>query len=424
MAFSSSSRAVSVTPTAWASRLAPLAFALACAACTGGAAEDEGDGTDEGTLPPQACADPGSPLLDSAKPAGEPDGTFDFTCTGGWGSDAPTRDATWTVELPWLGSDFGFSGTSLQAHPGGGVVLAHDGLFARLDPDGALLWNKPTAIPIEARAVMAVEPAGTILVAVYDWNSSASTVDRYDADGNLLEAVSLPFNDANGGEVWALVPSAGELLVGAYDSDQFGSYETTLLRLDGAGNLLLRKSTSTTNDGLLAANADTIVFGRFPTFLLTRDNGSVLGNLTPSSGQPLNVAGYGSDFVAGTTANGDFSVGRYSSAGVEQWLRSYDRANVGGDAVRAIAADADGGIVAAGAIGSLTFNGWWFNNQPQVFALDADGNAVWADRIDAIGEANGVVFSDGAVYVTGVAEGESSGGNQPPLLRWLRRYDP
>jgi hypothetical protein len=404
---------------------ASLLASVALAACTTSAPAEDDETGDEGNLPVQACAEPGSALLDTTEPAGEPDESLGFVCTNGWASDAPSRVAIWTVQLPWSDTNFGWSNTTMQAHPGGGVVLAHDALFARVDGDGELLWNRSTMIPSEARVVMAVEPAGTILLAVYDWSGGGSIVERYDADGDLIGAVTLPWNDPQGGEVWALVPDAGELLVGAYDLDQQGWTKTTVMRLDGAGNLLLRKATNMTNDGLLVANAaNSLVFGRFPTFVLARDTGAVLGNLTPSAGQPLAVVGVGSEFMAASAAGG-FGVGRYSSVGAEQWLQVYTRANLGGDTARAITADPDGErIVAVGTTSSLSFDGWWFGTQPQVIALDRDGDPLWTDRIDALGEANGVAFgADGGLYVTGLAEGVG-GGQAPPLVRWLRRYQP
>jgi hypothetical protein len=323
-------------------------------------------------------------------------------------------------------SDFGFVLVNIEAHPDGGVVVAASGVFARYDGDGEQLWSMPGEITPQTDAAMVVEDAGTIVLAVYNWSDDSGSVNRYAADGTLVGSVAIPWNSPNG-SVWALATNGPELLVGASDFDAQGSWETTLMRLDADGNLLLRKSTNMTNNGQLAANDNgSAVFGSFPTFIVALDNGAVLGQLAPSIGQPSRVEGLASDFVMTGTANGDFSVGRYSETGAEHWLQTYDRAALG-DSGRAIDVGPDGSVVAVGTTSLLDFsNVAWFGSQPWVVGVDGDGNALWSDRIAAMGDASDVsIGPGGVVYVAGSAEG--LGGNDPsnpPMLGWLRRYDP
>ncbi|MFO7561315.1 MAG: hypothetical protein R6X02_01625 [Enhygromyxa sp.] len=402
-----------------------MAATTGCPSGPGG--EGGEDGTDEGSeQPPQGCEEPGTPLFEGAKvvelpgPNAQP-----VSCGSGWATDAPQLDPSWTVELPVSSSQFGFLAMFIDAHPDGGVVVAATGLFARYDGDGELLWSLPGEIGDQTNIVMAVEEAGTIILAVYNWSDDSGTVDRYDADGMLIETVAIPFNSPNG-NVWGLATEGSELIVGAMDLDAQGSWKTTLLRLDAGGELLLRKATNMTSAGQLAVNGNgSVVFGSFPTFIVSLDNGAVLGQLAPSLGQPSRVAGFDNDYVMAGTAAGDFAVGRYSEAGVERWLQTYDRAGLV-DAGRAIDVGPEGSIVAVGATALLDFNDiFWFGTQPWIVGVDGDGEALWSDRIAAVGDATAVsIAGGGEVYVAGGAEGLREGDSEPPMLAWLRRYDP
>ena len=126
-----------------------------------------------------------------------------------------------------------------------------------------------------------------------------------------------------------------------------------------------------------------------------------------------------------TGTTGDFGVGRYTSLGGETWLQGYDRATLG-DSARAIAVGSDGNLAVAGTTSMLNFTGsYWYNTQPLVFGVDADGNALWSDRIAAHGEASGVAVAvNGDVYVTGFADAGEIDDNDPPIMMWLRRYVP
>jgi hypothetical protein len=396
-------------------------------------ADGDDDGTDDGTGQPQVCAEPGSDLLDNTKPAPLPSADSPaFSCSTGWATDAPPRDPAWTLEIPFTTSEYGSLGGVLAVHPDGGVVVAGSGLFARYDADGVQLWTVAGAVGQDAQVYLVVEASGSIVLSVYDWVDDSSSIRRYAADGTSMGVVAIPWNDPSYGQVWGLETNGDELVVGAFDIDAQGSWEATLLRLDADDNLLLRKSTNMTNSGQLAVNdAGTAVFGNFPSFLLALENGAVLGTLAPSQGGMTDVVGYGADFVvAGVTAglnNGgsDFSVGRYSSAGAERWLQTYDRATLS-DNSRAIAAGSDGSIVAVGSTSLLeTGNVYWYSSQPWVVGVDGDGNATWSDRISAVGEATSAgIGSQGEVYVLGIAEGldidPMFGG--PNRVAWLRKY--
>lgn len=392
------------------------------AACPGAQGDDDttdtGDTGDTGEA--LVCIDPGTELLPEVKPATVPlPGSSNYTCTSGWGTDAPQKDSQWTVQVGETVTDFSFSPVVLGAHPDGGVVIAAGGLFARYDADGEQMWEQAS---VSGPALVVVEEAGTIVLATRDWDSNDVAVTRYNADGSEVGAVAIPWNNPSP-NVWALATFGQDLIVGAFDDDMNGSYEQTVIRLDAAGEVILRKSTNLVNGPVLAVNdSGTAVFGSSPGFLLSLENGAVLGNLTPSAGFPAMVVGGGDDFYLAGNSSGDLSVGRYSGGGSERWLQTYDRASLN-DQGRAVAVAGDQ-IVVVGTTNLLdSANAYWFGTQPVVIAVDADGNAVWSDRISAHGEATAVVIgSAGEVYVAGSAEGDGPANQELPLLQWLRRY--
>jgi hypothetical protein len=403
---------------------AALTVLCACPGTEGDddATTDESDTGDTGGE--LACIDPGSELLPNVKPARVPfPGSSNFTCTAGWGTDAPQRDSLWTIQVGQVNIDFSFAPVRLGAHPDGGVVVAAGDVFARYDADGDEMWSVAQVANVQGQVVLVVEQAGTIVLGTYDWNTEIVKVIRYTAAGDEVGAVSIPWNSMYP-NIWGLETFGDDLLVGGFDEDANGSYEQTLFRIDAAGELLLRKSTGLANGPVLAVNdSGTAMFGSTPGFLLSLDNGAVTGNLTPSVGFVSAVTGSGEDFYMTGNATGDMSVGRYSSGGTERWLQTYDRATLG-DQGRAIAVAGDK-LVIVGMTNLLdSSDSWWFGTQPVVIAVDTDGAALWSDRISAYSDVSAVAIgSGGEVYVAGTAEGMGPANQQPPLMQWVRRYD-
>jgi hypothetical protein len=401
------------------------------AACTNPPAEDEGgsesstDTGDTGDL--TSCADPGSEVLPDIKPVLEPNPqqSPDYTCTNGWATDAPMRDAAWTVEVGSPVIAYYSYSTWVEAHPEGGVMVAGGGLLARYSADGEELWAADVATSDETQHVLAVEPSGSVVLATYDSFNNATQVNRYAADGTLIGPVAIPWN-GNSASVWGIEPFGDDLLFAAYDEDDQGIYESTLLRVDPNGNVVLRKSTNQTSGGAIFAvnDAGTVVFGQFPTFLVALEDGAVLGNFAPSNGFPSAVIGVGDDFLM-TGNNGDLILGSYSDAGAEQWLQAYDRATLS-DQGMAVAVGDDGTIVTGGSTTTLNFsNSYWFGTQPIVIVSDADGNALWADRLAGHGFTSSVAIgTQGEVYATGIVELDFDPNGEPVVTRFLRGYAP
>lgn len=408
-------------------RLATVLGALiALCACVDRGASGDDDDTETGGEESQPCAAPGSVLFDEAKPVPPvmaSAGGTGVACSSGWATDAPQRDATWTMQLGAELVDLWGPTVDIAAHPDGGVVVVAQELFGRYDADGAELWSSTAGAPIQGQAMLVVEEAGTVVLSIYNWSNDTATLRRYDADGGSIGAVDVAWNSTYP-SVWALDTYGPNLVIGAVDEDAEGSFEQTLLHLDPADNVLLRKSTWMSNGGILAVNdSGTVAFGRGPAFMLSIDDGAVLGMLTPSAGFPQAFTGGGDDFYMVGGSAGDLAVGRYSSFGGERWLQTYDRAG-GAEQGRDVAASNDT-VVVVGTTQALAGNEVWTIAQPLIIAANLDGDAVWADRIGVFGEATSVTIgSEGEIYVGGSAESvNSSTSDTIAQVRWLRRYD-
>ena len=403
--------------------LAACAFALA--ACADRPSVEEGDETSESEGGAGDCVDNGSVLLDSARPAPPPNprGNPAFSCTSGWGTDAPTREAEWTVRVEdEANTEFWQTALFVEALADAGAVVYGSGLAAAYDGEGEELWTM--SLPVEAVVQALAEPSGSVLIGIYDYNAPSApfSLTRYEgATGELIEPVQIAWNEPEYGQVWAMETLGDNLVLGAYDADSMGQFEETLLYVDRDGNELLRRSTSLFGGLALAVTEGGVaLFGASPGFLVSLDDGAVLGQLTPSAGFSFNFVGMGDRFYAALGANNDLSMGAYSSVGTEQWLQGYDRATLFENANRIDARD--GVIVVAGSTSLLNFNKVeWYSSQPLVLAADSEGNALWRDLIDARGDAIDVAIGGDGIYVSGVAE-EAENTSELPPLRWLRKY--
>jgi len=125
------------------------------------------------------------------------------------------------------------------------------------------------------------------------------------------------------------------------------------------------------------------------------------------------VDAYGYIYVAGTYESGrtgkDWKIIKYSPAGTDIWIQTYNGTSSGNDFVHAIACDANFNIYVTGS--SLGIN----SNDYTTIKLDNNGNISWTSFYN--GSANGSdiakaikVDGSGNVYVTGESAG--SGTNQ------------
>ena len=392
---------------------------LACPGTGGDAGEDQADDADTGSTLEGECFEPGSLLIDRARKVElpKPSQVSGMSCSEGWASDAPGREALWTTDLGDVQDNFAPS--LLRAHPDGGVVHAGSGAIRRLSADGEVLWTREGPDQY-SQYTMVVDADGSILATAWDWNSYTLSSYRIGDDGSDIGNLEIPLISEYA-TVWAMEWLGPDLILGCDDITMEGYEQPTLLRISAlTGEELLRKSNPSVFGRPFAVNqSGTVLFGN-P--LVAGSNGAVLGTLTLSQGGPAAAVGVGDDFfLAGT--DGDFLVARYSQYGNERWLQTYDRFG-SSEQARAIAPTGDGGVVVVGLETSPPGDFYWYSSQPMVLAVDADGNALWRDRIASPGEANAVaVAADGSVYIAGIAELEPPGpGQASGLFTWIRKY--
>lgn len=401
-------------------------FASACTDDGGEGADEVADGEDGTTGGDTSCSaagsEPGAALegrvVEVSSGASEGFGQ----CSSGWATDAPAREPEWAAYVGQ--SPEGFVDMKVEAYPGGGAVVLTNNVFARFDGAGELLWSSSAGLESAGRVALAVEPEGTILAAYWSWEDDSTGFERYDGDGNTLGAVEVAFNSPSA-RVWGIERLGEDLMIACEDEGAQGFFQSTLLRVNPMGEVVLRKG----NPSLFSTDFAVTPGGQvlFSGVLLSAEDGGVFGNLTPSTGNIQAGNNVGEDFVV-TVSNADFSVGRYSTFGTERWLQGYDRAG-NFERALAVAGTESGELVAVGSVPIVNFEnlGYWYTSEPQIIATDADGNALWADRVAMLGEAMDVAIGeDGAIYVVGGAEGTAvqsdEFGDWPVVERWIRRY--
>ena len=414
---------------------APSMVALALlTACPGGGSEgdeDETSGSETGTEAGnnELCEDPGTALFDEARPVGAASKTGNppYVCASGWGWDAAWNEPAWSIRLPSVdtGQDEPWQPAAFViAHPEGGVVTYGSGDMRHYDSDGNEVWSESLG-GFEVDMYMAVEEAGTLLVARNNYQGQNGVLTRFGVDGSEMETIEITWNTLDFTSIWALETSGPNIVLGAYDEDSNGEYEETLLVLDPEGNELLRRSRTLFGGIALAVDDNgTAIFGNNPAFVVSLADGAVLGQITPSQGFAFGLVGSGDRYYQAGNITNDFSVGAYTATGAEQWLQSYDRAGLS-DFARVLDAR-DGVVVAAGTTSGLNWaKSYWTNSQPMILATDTEGNALWHDRIDAFGDAIDLTIgADGSVYLSGIGETDTPPNTEPEQLRWLRKYDP
>ena len=280
----------------------------------------------------------------------------------------------WTVELrpSALGRE---DGTAIAADAGGNVYAAGSAdqatpddeaafVVLKYDPDGALLWARTVPLGRIARpAAIAAHPLGGAVV-TGEWEDDASdyrfATIRFDAEGNeLWRALFGGLDPGNGPE------SAGAVA----------------LALDAAGNTYVTGWTDTGTE--LGIQFATVKYGPGGEELWARGFGGEGDDLP--SGMAVDPAGR--VHVAGTTPGPEdarFSVVRYDAAGGELGAAHHDEA--GQDFARALAVSPRGDAYITGSTSSMG------RVEFLTAVLDLGGNLIWSAR-------HGGPASEGAIDV-------------------------
>lgn len=381
---------------------------LGLAACETGAGGDDDDG---GVA--EVCPETGNPLLPDIARV-RPDYALGCESTT-WAGELERPAVAWTIELE-RGDDNSW------------VVPSSDGVVA-----------------ISGRDARWVNAAGELLVLRDIGNNVGWTTVQGDFDGRLAVAGNNRYRvfDTSGTEIWlrvltsspSLLRDGSDLLVGLFDF----SGDEPLVRvqrwaltggLQGEEVVLPTFNNAFARDGQgnWAVLQDWIVMTFDP-------EGTPLGEMVVGESDfPYVAQLLGSDagfYAVGSDVDPFVSLitieGGVASVA---WTQRYGRPGDVWEQANAAALLPDGGLVIVGSEATIARvypeTPLAQYTQPFVIALDAEGNAMWGERIGAAGVAQGVtVGSGGEVYVVGQAQaGASNEYGEASTVAWLRRYDP
>jgi uncharacterized delta-60 repeat protein len=142
-----------------------------------------------------------------------------------------------------------------------------------------------------------------------------------------------------------------------------------------------------------------------------------------------NVYVTGGSTVSGTTE--DYATIKYNSAGVQQWIQTYNGPANDDDRASSIAVDASGNVYVTGRSTGTSYPDWDY----ATIKYNSTGVQQWVARYDGPGNnwdhaTSIVVDASGNVYVTGWSTGSGSGRdyatikyNSSGVQQWIQRYN-
>lgn len=276
--------------------------------------------------------------------------------------------------------------------PGGGALTAtgfRDGVIAKYDPDGNLLWAKTFGGPSAFVTVKAagIDGAGNLVVAgTYtgdiDFGGAGLTYQAFTTNMFVVKF------DINGEPMWSRRFTGGLAEITAVTGDALGY--TVLAGYHG--------STFDFGGGPLDADLYDVFVARYsPTgaHVWSQSFGEAgtyqyaFDAATDAAGSVFITGHFNStvDFGGGdlTSAGGwDAFVARFNGAGAHQWSRSFGDANT--QRAYSLAVDGAGDVTVAGHFfGTVDFGGGPLTADPLDFyaaRFDGNGNHLWSRRLD------------------------------------------
>lgn len=268
-------------------------------------------------------------------------------------------------------------------------------------------WNKILTPPYSAAVKIKVDSAGNVYAMGYGYNLVSAS------SGQDLWIKKFAPNGVEDTANWdKKINSSG----GNSDSPQ-------ALEIDASGNIYLAASINQSGWWLKKFSAsgveDTVGWNKTTGGSLSEPKGIAFD----SSGNVF-IAGHGEDLV-GTNTNRDWSIRKFSPAGIEDmtWNKKIHSSGAYDDGATAIAIDSNNDVYVAGyaycLVGSSTMDDWWLKK------FNSGGTEIssgWDKRFDSGSiywerPASIVVDSANYIYVTGYW-GESSSG---AATRWLTK---
>lgn len=347
---------------------------------------------------------------------------------------------TQAVIEDWRNPDYGFNSKMLDIDQDGNVYVLGDNpasvilVIKKFDAAGTLLWQT-IYDPVDALSGVwiAVDSEGNAVVQGNLIRASTGVPQglltlKYDANGNLLWARSLPAMFS--GSVRVEVDAENNIYVAGYAINdalliKYSPSGATLwaATFDNGGAIDKASSMVISPDGTRIGVAG--VSGLMFMALMYDSDGNRLWVKTDSNLYAANDVAFGpgnsSFFATGNYLSTDpnpyqMAIVKFDAAGNQSWVRSYPV----GDRTFRIRLDSQNNIVAAG----FDQNGYmdWMT-----IKTDPDGNLLWSRRYDG-GRNNDeivnmlVIDSADAVYVTGTGGPNPSSGTISYLKGVVAKY--
>jgi hypothetical protein len=365
------------------------------------------------------------------------------------GSALVSAQPNQALTVDWLVEDYNFASRMMDTDQGDNVFVVGDTavgdylVIKKFNAAGVLLWQTTYRPTERLRGVwIAADSAGNaiVLATIIQGSSDAPTgwvTLKYDGDGNLLWANSLP------GPVWDArrveVDSGNNIYVAGRmwltNASGNTTYDSVLIKYSPDGATLWTKvfddNSAMDEPFALVISPDSSrigvagMSGNLFMALMYDPDGNLVWSNSSLGAYAANDLAFGpgniSYFATGTYHLGDpnpyqMAVARFDASGNLAWIKSY---SVGDRSFR-VRVDGQGNVVATG-MDAVGYMDW------MTIKTDAGGNLLWAQRYDG-GRNNSetpnmlALDESGAVYVTGTGGPNPSSGTISYLKGVVAKY--
>jgi len=352
----------------------------------------------------------------------------------------------WQKKIGGSGNDYG---RSIAVDGSGNVYLngyqysddysINDYVVIKIDSDGNILWQKKIGgINSDIGYAVAVDGSGNVYVTGYQGSDVyGGTYDygviKLDTNGNIIWQKKIGGTGDDYGRGIAVDGSGNVYINGSQSSDDYGSNDYGVIKLDTNGNIIWQKKIGGTGDDygwaiavdgvgnvyLNGYQASDVYGGTYDYGVIKLDSsGNLLwqkkiGGSSNDYGKAIAVDGSGNVYLNGNQASDvyggtyDYGVIKLDPNGNILWQKKIG--GVSTDNGYAIAVDGSGNVYLNGIQGSDVYGGTYDYG---VIKLDTNGNIIWQKKIGGTGDDKGyaiAVDGSGNVYLNGQQVSDSYG---------------
>ncbi len=270
-----------------------------------------------------------------------------------------------------------------------------DYLTIKYDTTGAQKWTaRYDGGSTDTAAALTVDGSGNVYVTGYSFNSATA-----------LDFATVKY-DSSGTQKW----------VALYDGGH-GSDQAFAIAVDGSGNVIVAGSVSGSATGydFAVVKYDS---GGAPLWARTYSDAGLFDQanaVTVDSAGNIYATGYAAN-VAGSNTGNDYVTIKYDSGGTRQWIATYNGAGNGDDEAKAIALDSSGNVYVTGYVtnnsSGIDFATIKYSNagvQQQILTYNGTGNG--GDQAVSL-----AVDVNGSVYVAGTSLGATTSNDIVSLV--------